>query len=113
MAGRATWATCSPALPRTLGTLSLVLPPDDICLGLWLCLHTASVSALSQSGESGLGVGVLLVRLEVLVNGWDVAWITSMVIPDHSLTRPPQTVSSKDQPWDGVPNAMFSPGEAL
>lgn len=113
MTRRVTWATCSPALPRTLGTLSLVLPPDDICLGLWLYLHTASVPALSQSGESGLGVWVLLVKLEVLVNGWDVAWITSMVIPDHSLTGPPQTVSSKDQPWDGVPYTTFSPVEAL
>lgn len=106
MSGRVMWAICSPALPRTLGTLSLVLPPD-ICLGLWLYLHIASVSALSQSGESGLSVLVLLVRLEVLVNDWDVA------IPDHSLTGPPQTVSSKDQPWGRVPYTTFSPGEAL
>lgn len=32
----------------SLGSLSLVFPPGDICLGLGLCLHTAAVTVLSQ-----------------------------------------------------------------
>lgn len=42
------WTTYGLALPRTLGTMSLVVPPSDICLCLWLYLHTAAVLVSCQ-----------------------------------------------------------------